>query len=123
MRVGAKKVWGEFPYDESAFLGGQGTLRGYAYQRFAGEAMLYGSAEVRVPVARVLEDWVPTRVGMFALADAGRVWADGTRSRRVHAAGGGGVWLSFFEERHTVSVAVASGEEGSLWYVRTGLAF
>jgi hypothetical protein len=33
------------------------------------------------------------------------------------------VWLSFFEERHTVSVAVASGEEGSLWYVRTGLAF
>jgi hypothetical protein len=53
------------------------------------DAMVFGSAEIRVPVARVLEDWVPTATGVLSLADAGRVWADG--SSRVHAAGGGGV--------------------------------
>jgi hypothetical protein len=51
--------------------------------------MVFCSAEIRVPVARVLEDWVPTATGVLSLADAGRVWADG--SSRVHAAGGGGV--------------------------------
>jgi hypothetical protein len=122
-RLGAKRVWGAFPYDEAAFLGGQRTLRGYDYQRFAGDASLFGSLEVRVPVARVLEHWVPTRIGVFALGDAGRVWADDTRSRRVHAAGGGGVWLSLFEDSYTGSLAMASGSEGTLWYLRSGLAF
>ena len=123
LRVGAKRVWGAFPYDEAAFVGGQQTLRGFAYQRFAGEASLYASAEIRVPVARVLEHWVPTRIGVFALGDAGRVWADGITSHVVHTAGGGGVWLSFFEDRNTVSLAMASGPEGTRWYLRSGLAY
>jgi hypothetical protein len=123
LRVGAKRVWGEFPYDEAAFLGGQRTVRGYDFQRFAGEASLYGSAELRVPLARVLEHWIPTRIGVFALGDAGRVWAAEDRSRVVHAAAGGGIWLSLFEDRNTFSLAAASGAEGTLWYLRSGLAF
>jgi hypothetical protein len=122
-RLGAQRVWGAFPYDEAAFLGGQRSLRGYEYQRFAGEAMLYGSAEVRVPIAEVLEHWVPTGIGVFALADVGRAWAEGEESSKLHAAGGGGVWLWFFEERNTVSLAMASGAEGTRWYLRTGLTF
>jgi hypothetical protein len=122
-RLGAQRVWGAFPYDEAAFLGGQRSLRGYEYQRFAGEAMLYGSAEVRVPIAEILEHWVPTGIGVFALADIGRVWAEGEDSSKLHTAGGGGVWLSFFEERNTVSLAIASGAEGTRWHLRTGLTF
>ena len=57
------------------------------------------------------------------LGDAGRVWADGTRSSRVHAAAGGGVSLSVFDDRHVVSLAVASGDEGSRWHLRTGIGF
>ncbi|HEU5040925.1 MAG TPA: hypothetical protein VFT84_08910 [Gemmatimonadales bacterium] len=123
LRAGGKRVWGAFPYDEAALLGGQGSLRGFDYQRFAGKASLYGSVELRVPVARVLEDWVPTQIGVFALGDAGRVWADGSGSSLVHAAGGGGIWLSLFEDRNTVSLAAASGGEGTRWYLRSGLAF
>jgi Omp85 superfamily domain len=122
-RLGVQRVWGAFPYDEAAFLGGQRSLRGYGYQRFAGDAMLYGSAEMRVPIARVLEHWVPTGIGVFALADVGRVWAEGEESSKLHTAGGGGVWLSFFEERNTVSLAIASGAEGNRWYLRTGMTF
>lgn len=123
LRAGGKRVWGPFPYDEAAFLGGMRDLRGFVFQRFAGDAALYGGAELRIPVAWMLRDWVPTRVGVFALADAGRVWAEGTRSEKVHAAGGAGLWLSFFEERNTVSLAFASGAEGGRWYLRTGMPF
>jgi hypothetical protein len=85
--------------------------------------MVYGSGEVRVPVTEVLEHWVPTGIGVFALVDIGRVWAEGEESSRLHAAGGGGIWLWFFEERNTVSLAVASGAEGTRWYLRTGMTF
>jgi hemolysin activation/secretion protein len=122
-RVGARRVWGPFPYDDAAFLGGEQTLRGFEYQRFAGNATLYGRVEFHVSVARLLERLIPTRIAFFALGDAGRVWADGTRSRRLHAAAGGGVSLSFFDDRHTVSIAVASGAEGSRWHLRTGIGF
>jgi hypothetical protein len=122
-RVGARRVWGPFPYDDAAFLGGEHTLRGYEYQRFAGDAALYGRMEFHVPVARVFARLIPTRIAVFALGDAGRVWADGTRSSRVHAAAGGGVSLSFFDDRHTLSLAVASGDEGSRWHLRTGVGF
>jgi hypothetical protein len=74
-------------------------------------------------VARVFARLIPTRVAVFALGDAGRVWADGTRSSRVHGAAGGGVSLSFFGDRQTVSLAVASGDEGSRWHLRTGVGF
>jgi hypothetical protein len=121
IRVGAKRAWGSFPVDEAAFLGGQGTLRGFDYQRFAGDAMVNGSLEVRVPVARILPRLVPTQIGVFGLGDAGRVWAEGTESRRVHTAAGAGVWLSFFEPRNRLSLAWASGREGDRWYLRWGL--
>jgi hemolysin activation/secretion protein len=122
-RVGARRVWGPFPYDDAAFLGGEHTLRGYLFQRFAGDASLYGRVELHVPVARVLEHLIPTKIAAFALGDAGRVWADGARSSQVHAAAGGGLSLSFFDDRQTISLAVASGAEGSRWHLRTGIGF
>jgi hypothetical protein len=123
LRLGGKRVWGEFPYDEAAFLGGQHTLRGYLYQRFAGDASLYGGAELRQAIGWVFRHSVPTQVGILALADAGRVWADGTESTRVHASAGGGVWLAFFDARWAVSLTAAHGQEGTRWYLTTGLPY
>ena len=122
-RLGGRRVWGPFPYDDAAFLGGARTLRGYDHQRFAGDAMLYGGLELRVAIARVLREFVPTRIGLIALGDAGRVWAAGTDSERVHAAAGGGVWLEFFEQRNTLSLVYARGREGGHWYFQLGLPY
>lgn len=119
-RLGAERLWGEFPFDEAAFLGGQTTLRGFDYQRFAGDALLYGGVELRIPLARILPRFVPTQVGVFGLGDAGRVWAEGTESRRVHAAAGAGVWFSFFAPANRLSLAWASGREGDRWYLEWG---
>jgi len=41
-------------------------------------------AHYDLPIARILPRLVPTQIGMFGLGDAGRVWADGTDSRRVN---------------------------------------
>ena len=122
-RLGGQRVWGEFPYDEAAFLGGQHTLRGYLYQRFAGDASLYGGAELRQPLGWVFRHTIPTQIGILALADAGRVWAEGTESSRVHASAGGGVWLAFFDSRYAVSLTAAHGREGTRWYLTTGLPY
>ncbi len=123
LRLGGKQAWGEFPYDEAAFLGGQHTLRGYLYQRFAGDASLYGGAELRQPIGWLFRHSVPTQIGLLALADAGRVWADGTESTRVHAAAGGGIWLAFFDPRYAVSLTAANGREGTRWYLTSGLPY
>ena len=61
LRVGGKKVFGTFPFHESAFLGGpgftgvgtsSGHVRGVRKDRFAGDASLYGNAELRLALAR-----------------------------------------------------------------------
>jgi len=123
LRAGGQRAWGAFPYDEAAFLGGQQTLRAYLLQRFAGDAAVYGGAELRLPVGWVLRGWVPTQIGVLALADAGRVWAEGTTSRRVHAAAGGAIWLAFFDPRYVLSLTAASGREGIRWYLGTGMPY
>ena len=59
-------------YYETAFLGGAGDLRGLREERFAGDAMVYAGAELRAFLAR-LTLALPIDMGVFGLADVGRV--------------------------------------------------
>jgi hypothetical protein len=111
VRAGGKRVWGDFPFYESAFLGGGSTLRGYTGQRFAGDMMAFGGAELRMPLMRL--NLVARGVfGAMGLMDAGRVWFDGESDGELHTAIGGGVFYHFAGQ--TVTVTVASGERTSL---------
>jgi len=92
LRAGGEVVRGDFPFAEAAFLGGPGSLRGYPYQRFAGDASAFGSAELRQPLGEV-RLLVRGRLGVFALADAGRVWMDGDSPGDWHTDYGGGLWF------------------------------
>jgi hypothetical protein len=110
LRAGGKRVWGDFPFFESAFLGGGGTLRGHTGQRFAGDAMAFGGAEVRMPLFRANLGLRGT-LGVIGLADAGRVWFDGESDGEWHHAAGGG--LFFHAAGQTVFFTVAHGERTS----------
>ena len=79
--MAGKKLWGDFPYYEASFLGGSGTLRGLQEERFAGDAAISGSVELRAFLAR-LTFLFPMEVGVFALGDIGRVYADGDASSK-----------------------------------------
>ncbi len=133
LRAGGKKVWGDVPFHESAFLGGpgfagvgdtRGALRGYRRDRFAGDASLYGNAELRFAVGR-LNVLLPGEFGVFLAGDAGRVFFSGdpASADRWHTGAGGGLWLSFLERRQTLTVAVMRGPELTALYLRAGFLF
>jgi hypothetical protein len=122
LRVGGKRVWGTFPFHESAFLGGATTLRGWGEQRFAGRSSAYGNAELRLFLGRVFLI-LPSDAGIFGLADVGRVFAAGEQSDRWHSGFGGGVWLAPIARTNTFSLAVARGQERTGVYFGSGFVF
>jgi hypothetical protein len=121
-RGGGKHVLGDTPYYEAAYIGGVETLRGFPSQRFAGDSAVYGSAEVRVPLTP--GDFLPSgSVGIFGLYDVGRVYLDGEASDRWHSAAGGGLWITRPGTGSALSLSVASGDEGTRFYVQSRLWF
>jgi hemolysin activation/secretion protein len=122
LRAGGKRVFGTYPFHEAAFIGGGANVRGFHPQRFAGDASLYGNAELRLELGHFFLV-LPGDFGVFALADAGRVFLEGETSDRWHTAVGGGVWFAYLGRSRTVSIAVARSEERTGLYVRAGFAF
>jgi hypothetical protein len=120
LRAAGTAVSGTVPFQGLVYVGGETTVRGYAEQRFAGRRGAYGNVELRLPAGRLpFAD-----VGIFGLADVGRVWTAGESSDRWHAAAGGGLWLAWQHRRaNTVSVAVARSPERTAVYVRAGFMF
>lgn len=124
LRVGGQRVWGRFPVHEAAFLGGSRTVRGYSSFRFAGDAAVYGTAELRSAPVRANLRVIRGDLGGFALADAGRVYRESASDGDWHAAFGGGAYFSFQLKgaRSTFSAFYAYGDKGRL-YVQLGLPF
>ena len=119
LRVGGQVVRGDFPFHEAAFLGGGGSLRGYPFQRFAGDAAAFGSAELRQPLGQV-KLLVRGRLGVFALADAGQTWIDGNSPGEWRTDVGGGVW---FETLGYVGTFTIAQGDVTRWYLGLGLPF
>lgn len=121
-RAGFKRVFGRFPYQDAAFIGGADSLRGLRPQRYAGEGALFASAELRLRLGQVRLP-LPSEIGVFGLADTGRVFQEGESSRRFHLGVGGGVWASVLRPENTVSLAFARSEGDTRIYLRAGIGF
>jgi predicted amidohydrolase YtcJ len=75
---------GEHSYATDYSLGGGDLLRGFYSNRFRGQSLAAGSAELRLPI------WGPLSAAAFG--DVGRVWlADGANAGGVAASGGVGL--------------------------------
>jgi hypothetical protein len=122
LRLGGRKLWGRYPYFEAAFIGGASTVRLGRVNRYAGDASAYGSAELRVPLAQV-QLVLPADVGIFGLADVGRVFLAGESSDKWHGAFGGGLSVGYLHQANTFSLAVARSEERTALYVQAGFGF
>ena len=123
LRAGGKMLFGQFPWFESAFIGGVESVRGYSNQRFAGDASLYGSAEVRAflfDMPRIL----PGRFGGTMFVDTGRVFVDEESPGGFHTGVGVGVWFQMAgQSRGTFTANVAFSDEGGVVYVAHGFQF
>ncbi|HEU5208976.1 MAG TPA: BamA/TamA family outer membrane protein [Longimicrobiales bacterium] len=120
-RVGGEAALGEVPLPDAASIGGRMSVRGYRFDRYTGDAATWGNLELRIPIDTV-NFIVNGELGVFGLADAGRVWMDGESPGGWHTAWGGGVWFSAFDR--AVSVAWARGDHShGRFYVWQGLPF
>ena len=122
LRAAGRQVWGLYPVSEAAFIGGPDTVRGLNIQRYAGDAAAWGNAELRLRLME-MNVLVPEEMGIFGLADGGRVWLKGEDSNKWHTGFGGGLWISFLKRENTVSVAAAHSEGFTRVYFSAGFAF
>ncbi len=120
LRAGGEKLHGNFPFYEAAFLGGFGSLRGFNTERFAGDASLFGNADLRLSLFR-MKILVPTTVGVFGFADAGRVWVDDVSPGSWNVGVGGGISLAPLTPENTISLAFAHSKDGM--FIVGGLGF
>src|SRR4029077_17733879 len=96
----------------SAFVGGSSTLPGYHSKRFAGDASLYGGAQLRLTVGTVFLA-LPAVWGVYGDLGAGRVYVDGESPGGWHSGGGGGGWLGFLGPRTKLSAVGEALPEGT----------
>lgn len=124
LRMYGEKMLGDnFPFFESAFLGGSKFLRGYPSERLAGDGALMGSAELRMK----LFDYnilLPQTLGFFGFGETGRVFLKNEESKKWHASYGGGLFIHLINRDFTFNFTFArSAEQDMLFYFGTGFGF
>ena len=122
LRAGGRKIWGQAPWFQLAYIGGIRSVRGFVQERFAGDASLYGDAELRLDLFNYRLVF-PSTFGVLGLFDAGRVWVNGESPGDWHTAYGGGIWLALRGTRSIMSVAYANSDEDDLLYITFGFPF
>ena len=122
LHLGGKRVWGRFPFQEAAYIGDASSVRLGRQNRYAGDASLYAQSELRLRLAEFYF-LAPVDFGVLGLADVGRVFLDGEESDVWHAAGGGGLWVSFLDPSYMVRLSVSVGSEKTAFYLGIGKGF
>ena len=122
LRVGGRKVWGEYPWFDAAYIGGWNN-RGHNTHRFAGDGSLYGNASLHNWVATIDNRIIPIRLGVVAFGDVGRVWLAGEDSTTWHSSFGGGLLLQPAGLPVVVNMLVARSKEATRVYFGFGYPF
>jgi hypothetical protein len=122
VRGGGTKLYGNFPFYEAAFLGGNSTLRSMELERYAGDASLYATSELRVPLM-AFSFFLPLEVGVVGIAEAGRVYLGGASPGGWHSAHGGGFFIGRRDTNGTFMIAMTNEPGHTGPRLRTGLSF
>jgi hypothetical protein len=123
LRAGGRKLWGDVPLHELAYLGGADVFRGVSRDRFGGSMLTYGGAELHVPVVRLTALGRQVRLGIAGLIDVGRIGHTDSPGSGWMTAYGGGVWIQPGQGAATLSAGMVGGPLGPRFYLRTGIGF
>ncbi|MBI5464424.1 MAG: BamA/TamA family outer membrane protein [Ignavibacteriales bacterium] len=122
LRLAGEQLWGAHPFFESAFIGGNGSLRGFERQRFAGDASFTINAELRTHLATATV-LVPLWMGSTVFAESGRVFLATESSSRWHGAAGAGCWISAIKKEYVLALSIARSEDQTAFYASLGFPF
>lgn len=123
VRVGGKNVFGTFPFQEAAYLGGADSVRGLDTNRFAGDASVFANAELRFTLGRASALAFRGEWGIFVFGDIGRVFVDDDDSDKWHPSGGGGISLSTLERSLLWSMSIARSEEQTAFFFNADFSY
>ena len=107
--AGGEKAWGDYPFFEAAYIENR-TTTGYAWNRFAGDAALYGGVNLDVIIGK-MRNAVPGDVGVSFFTDAGRVYLKGEDSRDWHPSYGVGIFYAPFRRSSLYGLKVGMTED------------
>ncbi|GAB2836711.1 BamA/TamA family outer membrane protein [Ferruginibacter profundus] len=119
-RLGGGITLGKTAFYQSQFLGGHENLYGYRQYRFAGNYMLYNNAELRIKIAQAGSYILPGQLGLIGFYDAGKVWANGSNSKKIHQGVGGGI---YFAPAQIAVLQLILGHSTEGWYPYFSLGF
>lgn len=122
IRMGVQKVWGNYPFYAGATVGGRNNLRGYLEKRFSGDASVFGQLQIRTFITD-LKLIFKSKLGMFAFAEAGRVFVPNERSSKYHPSYGLGAYLSYLNNRLVLNSYVAFSPETTIFNFGAVLPF
>ena len=108
---GAHGNFGSFEIPQAQYLGFKQNLRGYRFQRFAGETRTYNNTELRINLGDVNLYWFKGPVGVLGFHDVARVWIDREDSDTWHSGYGGGFWIAPFKKVVLTGMLTSSKEE------------
>jgi len=109
LRGGGKKLWGNYPFFEAAYVGGA-VIQGYNWNRFAGDSSLYSSLGFKWAFAET-HGAVPMEIGLSLGSDAGRVWRDRENSSKWHTGVHTGIFISPFSRLTLFELGVGKSQE------------
>lgn len=110
LRAGGEKLFGNFPYFDAAFIGGSRSLRTEHRQRFAGDASLFGTTELRVPLVS-FPFILPWNIGALGFVDVARVYVDGESPGGWHQGTGAGVWIALVKPEIGLTIVRTNNPE------------
>jgi hypothetical protein len=116
LHVAGKKIWGDYPYFEAAYIGGHMIPLGTKWNRWAGDASLSGLASLKWTL-KDIKGIVPGELGLFAMGDAARVFVEGESSTKWHPSYGGGVFLASFNRTGAIHLGVGSSPDDGFFFM------
>jgi hypothetical protein len=122
-RIKGEKIFGDHPFNESSFIGGLGSIRGYPSERFAGSSSLVAGTELKIKLFKMMV-LVPEYVLLTGFAETGRVFVNNENSKAWHTGYGGGLAFHIINQNVTLSLSLATSIEKKLFfYFHTGFGF
>jgi hypothetical protein len=122
LKAGAKKVHGDFPFHEAAFVGGEPSERKLPYQRYGGDEAVYGSAELRIPVVG-FPLILPIDIGVYVYGNSGRVYVDRQSPDGWHTSRGAGAWIGILNPSSGVEVDLGNYVGRNIVQAKIGFSF
>ncbi len=122
LRAGGVLTFGDYIYQDAAYIGGANNVRLGRERRYAGDASAYASAELRFSLTKFFMV-MPGEIGLFGLGDIGRVFLERETSDVWHGAAGGGIWIALLSRANTITFAYAASEDLDRVYIQAGWAF